>query len=53
MFGCYSFIFGRSSLYLGGTGGSIPPILSHVVVPLALSLRVGVLYDQRKTQPVR
>jgi NADH:ubiquinone oxidoreductase subunit 4 (subunit M) len=64
MFGCYSFIFGRGSLLplgnstwalsnIQGIGGSIPPMLIHVLVPLALFLCVGVLYDQRKTQPFR
>ncbi|KAK2451898.1 NADH dehydrogenase subunit [Trifolium repens] len=36
-----------------GIGGSIPPMLSHGLVPSALFLCVGVLYDRHKTRLVR
>ncbi|RYR46734.1 hypothetical protein Ahy_A07g032518 [Arachis hypogaea] len=46
----------RKSLALSniqGIGGSIPPMLSHGLVPSAFFLCVGVLYDRRKTRLVR
>nr|QVG61400.1 NADH dehydrogenase subunit 4 [Fagus sylvatica] len=39
--------------YGQGIGGSIPPMLSHGLVPSALFLCVGVLYDRHKTRLVR
>lgn len=36
-----------------GIGGSILPMLSHGLVPSALFLCVGVLYDRHKTRLVR
>ncbi|CAL2229414.1 unnamed protein product [Prunus armeniaca] len=36
-----------------GIGGSILPMLSHGLVPLAIFLCVGVLYDRHKTRLVR
>ena len=49
-------ISGGESLALSniqGIGGSIPPMLSHGLVPSALFLCVGVLYDRHKTRLVR
>ncbi|KAH7511377.1 hypothetical protein FEM48_ZijujUnG0019600 [Ziziphus jujuba var. spinosa] len=49
-------ISGGESLALSniqGIGGSIPPMLSHGLVPFAFFLCVGVLYDRHKTQLVR
>lgn len=36
-----------------GIGGSIPPMSSHGLVPPALFLCVGVLYDRHKTRLAR
>ena len=49
-------ISGGESLALSniqGIGGSILPMLSHGLVPSALFLCVGVLYDRHKTRLVR
>ncbi|YP_002608215.2 NADH dehydrogenase subunit 4 (mitochondrion) [Carica papaya] len=44
---------GMFSPNIQGIGGSIPPMLSHGLVPSALFLCVGVLYDRHKTRLVR
>nr|QKO26888.1 NADH dehydrogenase subunit 4 [Pentastemona sumatrana] len=44
---------GMSSPNIQGIGGSIPPMSSHGLVPPALFLCVGVLYDRHKTRLVR
>nr|QNP08665.1 NADH dehydrogenase subunit 4 [Rosa sp. JP-2020] len=44
---------GMFSRNIQGIGGSILPMLSHGLVPSALFLCVGVLYDRHKTRLVR
>nr|WMV85421.1 NADH dehydrogenase subunit 4 [Dendrobium huoshanense] len=44
---------GMSSPNIQGIGGSIPPMSSHGLVPPALFLCVGVLYDRHQTRLVR
>ncbi|XP_063943805.1 NADH-ubiquinone oxidoreductase chain 4 [Daucus carota subsp. sativus] len=44
---------GMFSSNIQGIGGSIPPMSSHGLVPSALFLCVGVLYDRHKTRLVR
>nr|WHE10464.1 NADH dehydrogenase subunit 4 [Myoxanthus exasperatus] len=44
---------GMSSSNIQGIGGSIPPMSSHGLVPPALFLCVGVLYDRHQTRLVR
>ncbi|XP_039119212.1 LOW QUALITY PROTEIN: NADH-ubiquinone oxidoreductase chain 4-like [Dioscorea cayenensis subsp. rotundata] len=44
---------GMSSPNIQGIGGSIPPMSSHGLVPPALFLCVGVLYDRHKTRLAR
>nr|AXU98866.1 NADH dehydrogenase subunit 4 [Brassica juncea]QQK54918.1 NADH dehydrogenase subunit 4 [Brassica napus]AXU98927.1 NADH dehydrogenase subunit 4 [Brassica juncea]AXU98949.1 NADH dehydrogenase subunit 4 [Brassica juncea]AXU99000.1 NADH dehydrogenase subunit 4 [Brassica juncea] len=44
---------GMFSSNIQGIGGSILPMLSHGLVPSALFLCVGVLYDRHKTRLVR
>nr|QKO26894.1 NADH dehydrogenase subunit 4 [Pandanus tectorius]QKO26896.1 NADH dehydrogenase subunit 4 [Sararanga sinuosa] len=44
---------GMSSPNIQGIGGSILPMSSHGLVPPALFLSVGVLYDRHKTRLVR
>nr|YP_010901717.1 NADH dehydrogenase subunit 4 [Suriana maritima]WIL07937.1 NADH dehydrogenase subunit 4 [Suriana maritima] len=44
---------GMFSPNIQGIGGSISPMLSHGLVPSALFLCVGVLYDRHKTRLVR
>ncbi|KAF4394152.1 hypothetical protein G4B88_000663 [Cannabis sativa] len=43
----------QQALAIEGIGGSILPMLSHKLVPSALFLCVGVLYDRHKTRLVR